>query len=123
MYIYAHTYLHSHSIETGVWRTLQLAGATIQEALIQWYNNRTVPVHFRDSCSGPHCNAQCPEKFLLAELDSNNWSPAAKIIIVVLVVGITAFCLFLKAMFIVWLCWLKKIYDERAEVSHLATIQ
>ena len=68
---------------------------------------------FQDSYGGPHCNAQCPENFLLAELDSNNWS---LIIITFFVVCITAICGLLKVKFWIWLHSpnnLQDNYDEK----------
>ena len=116
MHTNIHTCTHRHLVEAGIWKTRQLAGPTIQQALLQWYNNRTVPMHFRDNCSGLHCNNQCPETFTLGELDSDDWPPAAKAIIVALVLGVTIVCLIAKGIFCIWLCCLqRKQHDYRSE--------
>ena len=106
-HMYTHTH-YSHLIEPGIWNSRQLAGTTIQEALMQWYSNRTVPVYFRDTCNGPHCNDQCPETFSLGKLNSNNWHPVAKCVIVGIVLLVMILCVILKLGFDIWLRILNK---------------
>ena len=95
-------------MEAGIWKTRHLAGPTIQQALTEWYNNRTVPMHFRDNCSGLHCNNQCPERLTLGELDSDDWPPVAKAIVAALVLVVTILCHIAKVMFYIWLCCLQR---------------
>ena len=108
MHMHTHTYTHRHLVEAGIWKTRQLAGPTIQQALTQWYSNQTVPMHFRDNCVGLHCNNQCPDRFSFGELDSNDWSPVAKAVSVGLVLGVTILCLVAKGIFYIWMCCLQR---------------
>lgn len=83
---------------------------TIQDALRIWFEHplATQGFEFRDDCTGLYCNEQCPEMFILDELTSNNWSDAAKIILVLILLGIVAMCVVLKAMFMLWRYRLEK---------------
>ena len=122
-HIYMHTYVHRYSLHSGIWNSRQLAGVSIQEALIQWYRNRTLAMNFRDDCSGPQCNSQCPEEFLLGELDSNSWSAKAKVIISSLVLGITVLCVFLKIVLYIWQKWLQKKQDRYRKGLHYNRVE
>ena len=65
-------------------------------------------MHFRDNCSGLHCNNQCPETFTLGELDSDDWPPVAKAIIAALVLGVTILCLLAKGLCLTWLYYVQR---------------
>ena len=72
-------------------------------------------MHFRDNCSGLHCNNQCPEMFTLGELDSDNWPSGLKATIVALVLVVTMLCVIAKGMFFAWLhClrWKQRNHEE-----------
>ena len=47
----------------------------------------------------------------MGELDSNDWHPVAKGVIVGLVLGITILCLVAKGIFFIWLCHLQRKQD------------
>ena len=49
---------------------------------------------------------ECPEEFTQGELTSNNWHLGLKIIIAVLIVGVSVLCVVMKLIFGLWLCWL-----------------
>ena len=70
---------------------------------MEWLESGDTPVYFRDSCTGPYCNENCPEQFDLGQLTSNNWPLGLKIIIVLVIVGATVLCMILKFIFGVWL--------------------
>ena len=49
---------------------------------------------------------ECPEEFTQGELTSNNWHLGLKIIIAILIVGVSVLCVVMKLIFGLWLCWL-----------------
>ena len=94
--------LYRHTVQSGVWAGHRLAyyegqGYTIREALNYWYNNGSEGgVVFRDACSGPRCNAGCPEELVLQEQGAGDWSAGVRIMIAVFVVAIAVICFLLK---------------------------
>ena len=92
----------------------------MQDALIEWYGNRSMPVYFRDSCTGPYCNMECPEEFDLGQLTSNNWPLGVKTIVVLLILGVTFLCMMLKFIFGLWLCrlnWKQNSYLDTLDTD------
>ena len=95
---------HRHTIQSGVWSSRNLSffkgrGYTIRDAIDYWYWNMSDTdegVGFRDMCSGPHCNNNCPEMFILEREGTDVWSSGAKITIAVIVVAIAIICLLMK---------------------------
>ena len=64
---------------------------------------------FRDVCSGPRCNNECPEELILEGESTQAWSGGAKIAIAVIVLTIAAVCLLMKVFIIVlkhFLCYI-----------------
>ena len=53
---------------------------------------------FRDVCSGPQCNNECPEELILEGESTQAWSGGAKIAIAVIVLIIAVVCLLMKVL-------------------------
>ena len=93
-----------HKIQSGVWSSQKLAyhegqAYTIRDAIHYWYWNVSdgeEGVAFRDVCSGPRCNNECPEELILEGESTQAWSGGAKIAIAVIVLTIAAVCLLMK---------------------------
>ena len=56
---------------------------------------------FRDVCSGPHCNDDCPEEILLDLQNAEVWPLGTKIVISLIVVGIAVICLLGKVRHVI----------------------
>ena len=94
-------------IQSGVWNSRHLAyryqngsmgmgpAYTIMEALEQWYGNGTV-VMFRDGCTQPHCNPQCPEEISLQMASRQDWPWEIKWAVIAMVTAIAVVCLVIK---------------------------
>ena len=95
---------------------------TIREALTEWLGSGDTPVYFRDSCTGPQCNEECPEEFVQGELTSNNWHLGLKITIAVLIVSVTVLCVVMKFIFGVWLFrlnWKQNSYLDTLDTDEI----
>ena len=93
------------------WNTMQVGTnkTTIHDALRQWYPNRySSVVTIRDSCSGPRCNPTCPEQIDLGASSGNIWPTSSKIALLVIVGAIGVLCVLVKAVFMVWVCFVER---------------
>ena len=101
---HANIFPHRHTIQSGIWSSWNLTyfegrAYTVRDAIDYWYWNVSDTdegVGFRDMCSGPHCNNNCPERFILEREGAHVWSTGAKITIAVIVVAIALICLLMK---------------------------
>ena len=69
------------------------------------------------------CNPQCPDEFILGELTSNNWHVGIKILIAILVVGLSAVCISMKVAFMCWLSYLERKQDAYLDSLSLEEIE
>ena len=53
-------------------------------------------MNFRDMCQTPHCNQQCPERFIFNPLQPKEWPLAARVAVGTAVVAVAVFCILLK---------------------------
>ena len=93
-------------MQPNTWNTMEVGTnkTSIRDALNQWYLNRhDSVVTIRDSCSGPHCSATCPDTISLGSAPMNIWSTHAKVVLLLIVSTIAMCCLLAKAVFAVWL--------------------
>ena len=107
-----------HTIKKDVWNTFNANRSdigiyTIKDAIGKWYQNQNKALKFHDSCQGPHCNNECPEMFILDELQSDNWLPGIKVLLVLVVIGVVIACVVVKVIFLLWLWkleWKQQLY-------------
>ena len=66
------------------------------DAIDVWYQNGSSGMNFRDICRTPHCNLECPEKFIFQPLQPKEWPMMARFAVGAVVVAIVVFCIVLK---------------------------
>lgn len=92
-----------HKIQSNIWRSLKLeshtgsSDKTIARALQLWINgeaNATI-IRWRDQCSAPHCNYECPEHIKLSTL-SPLWGTQYKLAICLSVLALSFSCVLVR---------------------------
>ena len=92
-----------HKIQSNIWRSLKLeshtgsSDKTIARALQLWINgeaNATI-IRWRDQCSAPHCNYECPEHIKLSTL-SLLWGTQYKLAICLSVLALSFSCVLVR---------------------------
>ena len=99
--LFSHSLIPRHSIQSGVWNSTNLAYSngvnyTIMDAIDIWYQNGSSGMNFRDLCTTPHCNTQCPEQFIFNSLQPDEWPMVARLSLAAVVVTIAVGCILLK---------------------------
>lgn len=70
---------------------------TISDAIYNWLQAARLGgvVRYRDSCDGPHCNPNCPEKIILGVLTSY-WNFDYQAVVLAAVVGVSGASVLVK---------------------------
>ena len=76
---------------------------TLAEAIHNWLevSKNGGTVRYQDSCSGPHCNDQCPETVMLGQTKPY-WKSYIQAFIVIIVVAVSFICAAIKL--VLYLC-------------------
>lgn len=111
-----------HDISSGRWSNNSLAvnssssPVTMQEAVSEWYRSDGRKRYTAD-CQGPYCSGECPDEFVIIDLNSNNWPNSAKFVIIVVSFAVPMACIVMKTLFVMWLFIL-----ERKQLAYLNSL-
>lgn len=120
-----------HKIRSNVWRSLRLEShngrsfdKTIEKALYAWINHgntngtKETVIRWKDECSAPHCNEECPEHIVLSTL-SVLWETEYKLAICISILSLSLICALVR--FILQICRYRLTKNQKQFMENLAS--
>jgi len=86
---------------------------TIEAAINMWMMNDT-SVRWRDGCTSPHCNPECPEVIILTSL-STLWNTQYLFAVTLSVFSLSVFCFAVVAILTIYRWYIKRVQNRFLE--------